>query len=111
MSALVFSNLDERLTFEESGKAVERKSLSYLEVLSGQHADSLTKRMDGALQHRRQRYEQPECKHNSREGTDQWSLSEIQCNNLMASCAVESGVSGGWYRPETKQRYIIKSVI
>ncbi|KAF4076362.1 hypothetical protein AMELA_G00213520 [Ameiurus melas] len=54
MSALVFSKLDERLSFEESGKAVERKSLSYLEVLNGQHADSLTKRMDGALQHRRQ---------------------------------------------------------
>lgn len=58
MSALVFGNLDERLSFEEeSGKAVERKSLSYLEVLNGQHADPLTKRMDGALQHRRQRYE------------------------------------------------------
>ncbi|KAI5092652.1 homeobox protein Mohawk, partial [Silurus meridionalis] len=54
MSALVFSKLDERLSFEESGKAVERKSLSYLEVLSGQHADSLTQRMDGPLQHRRQ---------------------------------------------------------
>ncbi|TTN01727.1 Homeobox protein Mohawk [Bagarius yarrelli] len=54
MSALVFSKLDERLNFEESEKAVERKSLSYLEVLNGQHADPLTKRMDGTLQQRRQ---------------------------------------------------------
>ncbi|XP_062844188.1 mohawk homeobox b [Trichomycterus rosablanca] len=54
MSALVFSKLDERLSFEDSGKAVERKSLSYLEVIHGQRVDSLPKRMDGALQHQRQ---------------------------------------------------------
>uniref|UniRef100_A0A4W4EPW2 Homeobox domain-containing protein n=1 Tax=Electrophorus electricus TaxID=8005 RepID=A0A4W4EPW2_ELEEL len=57
MSAVVFSQFDEHLSFEETGKDVERNSLNYLEVIDGQHPDLLSshKGMDdsGALKHRR----------------------------------------------------------